>query len=321
MAKIDDFRNAWERLEKMSHIVKTMDDNKDFNESFQGYFRDFSEFLQTEYKYDGETVNALPVGNIRNQLNYAQSEFDRRRYHVLDDSLGDLEDIVDDLGDKKVQLAVRILPIKDEDMDKSHDLNKLIDSYKDSVKKLKENIKVMDPETETYKTQETTIKEYQEFASLLEDNKELIKNILGFREHQSYAIGEKGRPNTPKMREIYFSYLDSILEKFKDNKDKYNDNLPTIEALKMSSGDDHFLMGEYARTVLRPAEKKFESVADKSDLKKYITRTVRASNPNKQVGFFEKAYELASEKEAEKIEENLAARRHELYGFALKKAA
>jgi len=302
--ELKQFGERWERVDKLYQLVGALDKSEDYEDSFQGYWRDFTGFLQTEHEaMTGEVARLIPTGDVGAQLNFSKTYFNRYRQNSLNYGLDNLEELVDALGEKVMPLAVSIVPIKDKDMDKADNLERLIKDYGDNTDILKRNLRNIDPgssevEKEKYENQEKTIKEYEEFKSLLKDYKGLVKNILGYNKLLSYVGGKDREPNIRKMKELHDGYLTDILNTFKDDRDKYDDNAPIVETIKYLSNDSKFLARYYAENILKPAEKKLNSVAEKSDLKKYIKRNVRVMNTNKQIQFFDIAYALSKEQKA-----------------------
>jgi len=297
--KLEKFRNRWGKIEKLYNLVQALDKNNSYEDAFNGYYRNFLEFLQTEHEdMGGEVARLVPVGDVRDQLNFSQEYFSRYRVNSLNYGLNNLEDIINDLGDNLKKIAVNLIPIKDSDMDKADNLDRLINSYKDSVDTLKRNLRDINPEREKerYETQKKTIEEYEGFKSLIEDHKDLIKNIVEYKKLFSYVRGEEGKPNIPKVRELFFDFLDGLLEKYKGDKDKYDDNAPIIETVKYLSGNDNFLMKYYVNELLNTSEEKLNSVIKDADLKDYIKRTAGIIDVNKQTQFFNTVYAMSENK-------------------------
>lgn len=329
--KVDKFRKRWGRIEKLYHLVNALDKAEDHDDAFQGYWEDFIEYLQTENKnMSGRIAKLFPVGNVREQSKASKLYFQRYRVHALNFGLRNLEDIVDKLKDedKLRPLIFNTIPIKETDMDKAHDLDKLIDSYGDKVTTLRRNLETINPdaseeEKQRYETQLNAVREHEELKSLLKDYKGLVENILVYRQLTSYLKGEgkDGEPNVKKMQELFFGYLDGLLDQFRDDEDKFDDNAPIVETIKYLAGDPKSLAKLYFTNILRPAEENLKSAAEKSDVKDYLQRNVKIMNTNKQIQFFNTAYMLSGEEEAEEREKNENKRPDKLGIVPLAKAA
>lgn len=324
--KLEEFVERWGGVPQLNQIAVALDKAEDYEDSFEGYWRDFLGFVQTKHEHiDPALIRAISSGNPRQRLDAAKTYFTNYRKSCLNYSRENLEDIVDEIGkkDKLSSVTLSAIPIKDYDMEKSYDLNKLIDDYEDSVKILRDGLKDINPETEgeRYEIQKRTVEEYEEYRDLLKDYKPLVENILSHNQLVSYAVGERGKPNNEKMQEVLFEYLEGILEKYKNDKDKYDDNAPVVETIKALSGNPRYLMQYYTEGVLKPAEEKFKNEAGKHDLKDYVERNIKVMNTNRQIEFFSNVYAIAKENEMKEAEEGLADRRHKLYGFSRSKAA
>jgi len=152
---------------------------------------------------------------------------------------------------------------------------------------------------------------------LLRDYKGLVENILGFSQLVGYAKGEgeKGKPNFDKMRNIYLSYLDGLMNKFSGDEDKYEDNLPVIETVRALSRDPNKLSEYYSEQILRPAKRKLDAALQNHNLKDYVKRNVKVMNMTEQIKFFDTVSALASLPREEERDRNMSARFKRLYGW------
>jgi len=327
MGILKTLKNKWERVGKLYQLATALDKSEDYGEAFKGYWRDVLQFLQTEENVemgDERIRGQIPIGDPREQLAFVKEYFTRHRVASLNYGLNKLEDIVDELGGKLNVLATSVIPIKDNDLDRADNLEKLIDDYKDNAGTLRKNLghidkDASDKERERYNTQVKIIKEYEEFKFLLKDYKGLVENILGYRELSSHIKGEDGKPNTQKMAEIFSRYLDGILEEFKADKDKYEDNAPIIATVKALARNPDFLTKYYLEHILMPAKKKLDTATEKYDIKDYVKRNVKVMNTNKQIKFFDNVYAVSKEAELKDREENMDKRLNRLYDIPLRK--
>jgi len=292
-----------EKLGKIATIVKAMDDNRHYPDSFNAYLGDLLEFAQTQYDdITEESLRLFLEGETRQRLDFARQYLNNRRIQDKDYGLSKLEDIVNDLGDNLKQVAVSVIPIKDTDIGKYDNIDDLVKNYDETITTLEDNLENIDQERhpERYQAQQTTIQEYKEFKSVLEDYKDLVDNILGLRELTSYLEGERGRPNTAKMKELFVGYLDRLTEKYKE-KDMDKDNIAILQAAKDLSNNPNYLTNYYVSGILEPAQEKYNKEVEKADLKDYVQRTVKVMNPNKQIEFFDVVHAASKEEEAGRI--------------------
>lgn len=290
------------KIHTLAEIVKSMDDAEGHDDlTFDSKHRDFLEFLQTSYEdVTQDVLGYASQGGIRQRLDFARQFFRERRVQDIDYGLRHLNSIFSDLGDKLKNVAINFVPIKDTDLDKADDLNGLIDSYKDTIDTLTDNLGNINPQThpERYDAQQRTIQEYEEFKSLLEDYKPLVKEIIEFKKFYAPFVEQKGRRDEKTMKEIFNKYLDDLAEKYKkEDEDKYDDSIALIRAAKVLSSNPHYLPGYYLEGVLNPAQEKVFAAAEKADLKDYTKRLVGAIDSTKQMQFLDMIYSVSTSEE------------------------
>jgi hypothetical protein len=313
------FTKKWDKVEKLAGLVESLGKAEDYEEDFKGKWRDFSEFLHTEYEdLDQETIKLIPSEEQgpQTQLNFAREFYEKYRVEIVRYGLRKIGDITEDLEDKATSLIVSgtIIPIKETDLDKSDDLESLIEDYEDKIDTLKDKLEGLSSDDQRYKEQKRTIEEYEEFIDLLKEYGDLVEHILSLTELNSYLRGGENRePNIERMRSIFFRYLDNLLEKFKGDKDKYEDNLPIIETVKALSGNRENLARYYINSILNPAEEKYQEVAEKEDLKDYVERTTNVLSPDRKKQVLKAAYILGKQKDQEKRQRNTEDRIFRLY--------
>lgn len=325
MAKIDTFRQKFNGLINESGLVETLD--KSNERDFPRNWSDFVGYLHSEYKnLSPNTVAALPAGDIGAQLTYSKAHLENSKNKTLEYSIKNLEEIVNSTNDK-IPLLINVLPVRDEDIrdKKAYDLDRLTQEYEDIANRLKTNLIPLtlnssDSQKERHNAQKNAIKKYEEFASLLRDNRELVENILGYRELVSHLGGEDRKPDTEKMKDLYFAYLNGILNEFKNDKSKFADNIAVIGTLKyLAAKNSEFLTGQYAERIIEPAQEKLKDLIGTNDIGSYVSRAVGVKNPREQMQFLEKLYSLSESELAKKNKENKLLKK--VYGYDLKTAA
>ncbi len=323
------FTNKWEKVSKLAKLVEGLGKAEDYEEDFKGKWGNFLEFLHTEYEdLDTETMSLIPSDEKggQAQLNFARQFYEKYRVESLRYGLKKIGDITDDLNDKAANLILggNIVPVKEFDLGNSEDLESLIEDYGDKVDTLETNLDEIDKEKDKgrYESQEKTVKEYKEFVDVLKDYGDLVENVLTIRELTSYVRGgEDNQPNIERMKDVFFKYLDNLLESFKDDKDKYEDNLPVIETVKALSGNQENLTRYYVNSILMPAQEKYQEVAKEYDLKDYVERTSKVLSPDRQKQVLQQAYGLGKEEEQEKKQKAIDNRILRLYPPGTEKAA
>jgi hypothetical protein len=322
------FTNKWEKVAKLSKLVESLGKAEDFEEDFRGKWGNFLEFLQTEYEdLDAETIGLVPnKEDPQSQLNFARQFYEKYRVESLRYGLKKIGDITEDLNDKAASLIISgsIVPVKDFDLDKSEDLESLIKDYEDKVDTLEDNLNEINKgnNKDRYEAQQKTVQEYKGFVSLLKDYGDLVENVLTIQELTSYASGgENNQPNIERMRDVFFKYLDNLLESFKDDKDKYEDNLPVIETVKALSGNQENLTRYYVNSILLPAQEKYQEIAKEYDLKDYVERTSRILSPDRQKQILQASYSLGKQEQQENREKSIDNRIFKLYPPGIEKEA
>ncbi len=319
-----EFMKNWEKVAKLNTLVDTLGKSEDFEESFNYHYRDFIEFMQTEYKeISPEIRDLIPSMNEDSgyRLAFAREQIGQANNSALKYSLKYLDDLLDQSKDRLpiLTLATGIMPIKDIDLDKTDNLDDLINEYEDTIDILTRNLANInrEQEKERYESQEQTIKEYKESIDLIEDYRGLVEISLAYRQLASYLGGGNGgnerEPDTNKIREIFFNYLDGLLEIFEGDDEKYIENEAIVNTIKTFSRDQNMLNRYYQTKILAPAQRKYETEIEKYDIEDYIKRNIDITNPNKQINFFMGLYGTLKAKETEEREKRTNQRLERLF--------
>ena len=316
-----EFIKEWERIRKVETLVDALGKSEDWEEEFDRKYSDFINFVQTEHQnISPEILSLIPSTDksVKERLYFSREYLENYRDEALKYSLQNLEDLLDQSQDRLPNLAISILPIKDTDLDKTDDLDDLIDEYQETIDILTKNLGDINEneEPKRYESQVQTIREYKELKNLLEDYKPLIELSLSYQQLLSYlGDGNEKQPDNNKITELFFGYLDGLLERFKDNEEEYLDNEILVNTIKSLSGDQNTLMRYYQEKILLPAQKKYQDEAENCDIEDYIKRNIYVMNPNKQISTFMGLYSLLKSKENEERERRIDEQLKEFVGI------
>ena len=295
---VKDFKKVWERLGNSSELVQTLDKNDGDPDAFESYHQEFLNFMKDEYKIAQPILDTLSIGGVRQRLDAAKLDnYERTRWSVRG-LTNNLEDIIDDFEDEdKQKAAFSVIPLKQLDLKEDYDkikFKKVADSYKDKSNDIKAKLVAMNrtQDPKKYDALSMAAKEYEGFSKLIKDNEDFVKKAVKYRQLVSHAIGERGRPDSAKMKEIFDKYLDKLKTKYTSDS-----NQIALNVIGELANDERYLGNYYGKSILEPAEtelKETDLANDNKKLTKYVKDGVDAMGINRKFGFFEGIYGLAA---------------------------
>jgi hypothetical protein len=296
MANKKDFLKAMDKLERASDLVETLHHSEHDPEAFEPDMEAYSDFVVEEYKAAPETLIPFETGTTSDRFHHAQSFQYRKSKEVYKGLAGNLEELVDDLGDKLQRIAFSVIPLKENDLRKGAKglkLDAIKDNYIKKAKKLTEKLASIDrnDHPKEYEIVENSIREYNGFAKLIEGegNKDFVKKAAIYQELASYLVADRGKGDLGKMKELVDKKIDSLRKKYKGGS-----NQILLDITEETSNNPHLLKEYYTKLLLEPAEQELKSTAlakDEAKMKKYIVDGVEAMNIKRKGSFFNGVYQ------------------------------
>ncbi len=289
-----DFLKAMNRLERGSELVEILHDSEHDPDAFESNIEAYSDFLVDEYKANPASLIALETGTTRDRFNGAQLFNYEKSKSVYKGLAGNLDELVDELGDKLQRTALSVIPLKENDLRKEASrlkLDEIKESYTKKAEKLKDKLTNIDRTTNPrkYEAVDSAIKEYEGYAKLIGHNSDFVKKAAIYRELTSYLVADRGRGDINKMKELVDTKIDVLKKKYKGKTDQI-----LLDVAKELSNNPQLVKEYYAKLILEPAEQELKNTAlakNDADMKKYIVDGVTAMNINRKGNFFNGVYQ------------------------------
>ncbi|MDD5192388.1 MAG: hypothetical protein PHH54_01815 [Candidatus Nanoarchaeia archaeon] len=298
MVNKKDFLKAMDKIERGSGLVDILHKSQHDPETFESNVEEYADFLVDAYEVDPNSLVALEVGSSRDRFERAQEIQYRKSKGVYKGLAGNLEELIDELGDNLQKIAFSVIPLKQNDLMKEAsklDLDEIKESYTEKAQKLKGKLANIDKDNnpERYEAVDSAIKAYEGYAKLINDNKDFVQKVVVYRELVSYSIPTKenqGKGNIGKMKELVDKKIDELKKKYTGKTDAL-----VLDVAKNASSDVDGVKAYYHKLILEPAERELKNTAlakNESKMKQYIIDGVTAMDITKKANFLGGVYQM-----------------------------